>query len=72
MTDKLIELSRGVVTAPGYGQSNRRSRVGQVNVLMVTADAWADVESRRGSGEVSGRLLMVALAGFPAVRFAMA
>ena len=46
MTDKIIELSRGVVTAPAYGESNRWSGVDQVNVLNVTADTCANVETR--------------------------
>ena len=72
MTDKIIELSRGVVTAPAYGESNRWSGVDQVNVLKVTADTCADVETRRWSGEVFGRLLVPALVGFLAVWVAMA
>ena len=72
MTDNIIELSRGVVTAPAYGESNRWSGVDQVNVLKVTADACADVETRRCCGGVFGRLLMLALAGFLAMRIAMA
>ena len=31
MTDKIIELSRAVVTAPSYGESKRAVGVGQVN-----------------------------------------
>ena len=72
MTDKIIELSRRVVTAPAYGQSSHWSGVDQVDVLMVTANACGDIETRRYSGEVSGLLLMPALAGFLAVRVAMA
>ena len=72
MTDKMMELSRRVVTAPAYGQNRRWSGVDQVDVLMVTANAWGDIETRRFAGEVSGLLLMPALAGFLAVRVAMA
>ena len=35
MTDKIIELSRGVVTARSYGESKRAVGVGQVNMVMV-------------------------------------
>ena len=63
MTDKIIELSRAVVTAPAYGESIRWVGVDQVNVLMVTADTCAGVETRQGSGEVFGRLLGPVLAG---------
>ena len=72
MTDKIIELSRGVVTAPAYGESNRWSGVDQVNVLKVTADTCANVETRRCCEGVFGRLLMPALAGFLAMWVAMA
>ena len=72
MTNKIIELSRGVVTAPAYGESNRWSGVDQVNVLKVTADTCANVETRRCCEGVFGRLLMPALAGFLAMWVAMA
>ena len=72
MTEKIIELSRGVVTAPAYGESNRWSEVDQVNVLMVTADTCANVGTRRCSGGVAGRLPVPALAGFLVVRVTMA
>ena len=44
---KIIELSRRVVTAPAYGQSNRWSGVDQVNVLKVAADIWALLHAQR-------------------------
>ena len=72
MTEKIIELSRGVVTAPAYGESNRWSGVDQVNVSKVTADACVHVETRRCCEGVFGRLLMPALADILAVRVTMA
>ena len=65
MTDKIIELSRGVVTAPAYGESNRWSGVDQVNVLKVTADTCANVETRRCCEGVFGRLPDAGVGGFP-------
>ena len=35
MTDKIIELSRGVVTAPFYGESKRAVGVDQVDTVML-------------------------------------
>ena len=35
MTDKIIELSRGVVTAPLYGESKRAVGVDQVDTVML-------------------------------------
>ena len=35
MTDKLIELSCGVVTAPFYGESKRAVGVDQVDTVML-------------------------------------
>ena len=35
MTDKIIELSRGVVTAPFYGESKRAVGVDQVGTVML-------------------------------------
>ena len=36
MTDKSIELSRGVVTASAYGESKGAVGVDQVNAVMLT------------------------------------
>ena len=76
-TRQTSPLSSFTVSAPArgciyYGESNRWIGVDQVNVLKVTADTCADVETRRCCGGVVGRLLVPALAGFLAVRVAMA
>ena len=44
ITEKIIELSRGVGTAPTYGESNRWVGVDQLNVPLVTPPSRWDIE----------------------------
>ena len=69
---EMNKVRRRLERRASNGESNRWSGVDQVNVLKVTADTCADVETRPWSGKVFGRLLVPALAGFLAVWVAMA
>ena len=51
--NKSIELSRGVVTAPAYGENKRFLGVDLVKKVIVTARDGGNVESNLCSGGVS-------------------
>ena len=51
-TNKIIELSRGVVMAPAYGESKPSLGVDQVKKVIVTPRDGSNVWSNLRSGEV--------------------